>query len=133
MANNGIVTAHMLTQDLTAYLEANSYGVERQNLFQYVMPTSPVVCRAVCPDGGAKFAVEVVSRPHVSVICRDTHINSLMPVANSITALLDKPMTTMERCHGRFTCDNYAVPYREANNHWAVTLNFSFIGIVRVV
>ena len=121
----------MLTQDLGTHLQANGYGTIGASLFLYTMPTSPVACRSIFPDGGPKFAVEVISRPHVSVIIRDTVITSLMPMANSITALLDKPFTSMSRCQGRFTADNYPVPYRDENNHWQISLNLSFVGIVK--
>lgn len=123
----------LLVQDLGQFLQTNSFGIVGQQIFYYTMPTSPVVCRSIFSDGGGKDYRDVMSRPHVQVIVRDTIITSCMAMAKLIWAKLDKPMATMARCQGRFTADHYPTPYRDDNNFWQTSMNFSFVGSVKLI
>lgn len=113
---------------LLTYLSSLGLGTKARDLFFMQLPGTPYVSTAVILTGGFSRSGDPVHRRTLSVLHRNTHINSGLCAANSLYAALDERWNVTCPSEGRFTALTEPGPYtRDGNNHVVFTLSFGFV------
>lgn len=128
------VLPSVLVSDVVTYLQAHGFGSVGATLFHQAIPSSPAVCLGVFPAGGPEDFREVISRPRFQIMVRGLDPRSVNATANRVFQHFHKNFVDFATCRGRVTADHYPTPAAlDSNNKILSYLNFSFLGVVKVV
>lgn len=123
----------VLVDALVGHLHAAALGQRGVDLFQWVLPSSPAAAIGVYGPGGPDSPATPLSLARVQVIVRGTHVNSVIARADAVWRALAGATPPLPGLQGRLTADHLpGQPYRDSNNLFVQSLNFTYTGLTRV-
>ena len=119
----------LLQQETASFLQASGVGTVGMRLFMAQLPSTPVDAVSVSVQGGD--AAVCPHRYNIQVLCRGAEYLSAAQRAETINNVLDNRWHKTASVVGRFTADHPVGPmYRDDNNLYVFTLNYTFITAV---
>lgn len=119
-----------LVRELAEFLAVQGIGLTLEtNLFIGTLPATPVNATMILSDGGPRIAQDVLSRPHIQIYVRNTHVQSGGAQAALIVDKLDKRAVRTAHFVGWSVADQYTgLYYFNENNHPVHPIGCSYTG-----
>src|SRR5690349_18141601 len=94
-------------REVVDYLATQGVGSLGANLFIGTMPATPVVGTLAVANGGARISSDLVSRPHLQFLIRDTSLQTAGARAAVVWETLDKSSPPLPSFVVWITADHY--------------------------